>query len=163
MTKLGRLAENFFRTEEENALPSDEEKEMLQKLSALRLKVDHHIALKFSRKLELNSETLGNTLPKDATKVLKFWFLEHAENPYPDLYDKEQLGQLTGLSSNQIKDWFNNVRKRHWIPMNAGNAKSAVKSKGKSKRAVKRKRSNTDSDSSSHKHCSLKSSSSDDE
>jgi hypothetical protein len=43
----------------------------------------------------------GN-LPKEATGILKEWFREHRESPYPSEEQKAQLCSMSGLSLNQV-------------------------------------------------------------
>lgn len=50
-------------------------------------------------------------LPKRATNILKAWFLNNIENPYPTTEMKEKLCQETGLNKKQIQNWFTNSRK----------------------------------------------------
>jgi len=50
-------------------------------------------------------------LPKKATDVLKSWFLNNIQNPYPSHDAKEVLSKMTGLSKKQIQNWFTNSRK----------------------------------------------------
>ena len=52
--------------------------------------------------------------------------MNHIENPYLQMADKEDLSKETGLSINQIQNWFMNVRKRIFQPIKKNN-----KSKGK--------------------------------
>lgn len=47
-----------------------------------------------------------------ATQVLKSWFEHHGEYPYPTLEEVHQLHGQTGLSVQQIRDWFANSRRR---------------------------------------------------
>ncbi len=63
-----------------------------------------------SRK-QSKSPTFKSKLPKKATDVLKTWFLNHIQNPYPSHEAKETLSKLTGLSKKQIQNWFTNSRK----------------------------------------------------
>jgi len=56
-------------------------------------------------------------LPKKATDVLKTWFLNHINNPYPNHEDKDKLSQMTDLSRKQIQNWFTNSRKRFLEPL----------------------------------------------
>jgi Homeobox KN domain len=46
--------------------------------------------------------------------------LNWTENPYPDQREKERLRALTGLSTQQISDYYCNFRKRHWYPVVSG-------------------------------------------
>lgn len=59
-------------------------------------------------------------VPKQASEVLKVWFFEHIEKPYPSAADKKELCQRTGMSHTQIRNWFTNMRKRHWSPVKQG-------------------------------------------
>ncbi|KAF2665729.1 hypothetical protein BT63DRAFT_74172 [Microthyrium microscopicum] len=53
----------------------------------------------------------GN-LPKDATRVLRQWFDEHLDAPYPGEEVKNQLCLRTGLQMSQVNNWFINARRR---------------------------------------------------
>lgn len=52
--------------------------------------------------------------------MLLSWFLEHKKNPYPNSEQKEQLAHITALDKVQIRNWFTNIRKRHWTPIRNG-------------------------------------------
>jgi len=58
----------------------------------------------------------GN-LPKAATNVLKKWLFDHLFHPYPTEEEKSALGAQTGLTMNQISNWFINARRRILQPM----------------------------------------------
>jgi hypothetical protein len=45
----------------------------------------------------------GN-LPKPVTDILRAWFHEHLDHPYPTEEDKHQFMQRTGLTLNQVSD-----------------------------------------------------------
>lgn len=62
----------------------------------------------------------GSAPNKEATEVLKVWFFQHIEKPYPSAADKRGLCERTGMSHTQIKNWFTNMRKRHWSPVRQG-------------------------------------------
>ena len=51
-------------------------------------------------------------LPQKATDILKKWLFEHANHPYPDEDEKEQLSLLTNLTLTQVSNWFINARRR---------------------------------------------------
>lgn len=53
----------------------------------------------------------GN-LPKIVTAVLKQWLVDHCRNPYPTEVEKTGLKDKTGLTLNQISNWFINARRR---------------------------------------------------
>ncbi|WEW61725.1 homeodomain super [Emydomyces testavorans] len=54
----------------------------------------------------------GN-LPKPTTDILRAWFYEHLDHPYPSEQDKQMFMTRTGLSISQISNWFINARRRH--------------------------------------------------
>jgi len=58
----------------------------------------------------------GN-LPKSSTNLLKKWLFDHLFHPYPSEEEKSSLSLQTGLSSNQISNWFINARRRTLQPM----------------------------------------------
>lgn len=43
----------------------------------------------------------GN-LPKEATKILKDWFRQHHDSPYPSEDEKQELCRATGLQISQV-------------------------------------------------------------
>jgi hypothetical protein len=55
----------------------------------------------------------GTRFSREALKVLKSWVEQHAERPYPSEDEKDELAELTGLSSGQISNWFANTRRRN--------------------------------------------------
>jgi len=55
--------------------------------------------------------TFKSKLPKKATDVLKNWFLNNIQNPYPSHEAKETLSKMTALTRKQIQNWFTNSRK----------------------------------------------------
>lgn len=56
-------------------------------------------------------------LPERAVSVLRGWLFEHFLHPYPTDTDKLMLAKQTGLSRNQVSNWFINARVRLWKPM----------------------------------------------
>ncbi|KAJ9654177.1 homeodomain super [Neophaeococcomyces mojaviensis] len=65
-----------------------------------------------------NRRRRGN-LPKHVTDILRAWFHDHLEHPYPTDEDKQMLIQRTHLSIQQISNWFINARRRHWPALKA--------------------------------------------
>ncbi|CAL9199719.1 BEL1-like homeodomain protein 9 isoform X1 [Musa acuminata AAA Group] len=56
-------------------------------------------------------------LPERAVSVLRSWLFEHFLHPYPTDVDKQDLAKQTGLTRNQVSNWFINARVRLWKPM----------------------------------------------
>ncbi|KAI3777062.1 hypothetical protein L1987_46856 [Smallanthus sonchifolius] len=56
-------------------------------------------------------------LPERSVSVLRAWLFEHFLHPYPSDADKHLLSRQTGLSRNQVSNWFINARVRLWKPM----------------------------------------------
>ncbi|KAI4325498.1 hypothetical protein MLD38_030889 [Melastoma candidum] len=56
-------------------------------------------------------------LPERSVNTLRAWLFEHFLNPYPSDADKLLLARQTGLSRNQVSNWFINARVRLWKPM----------------------------------------------
>nr|CAD1820974.1 unnamed protein product [Ananas comosus var. bracteatus] len=56
-------------------------------------------------------------LPERAVAVLRNWLFDHFLHPYPTDTDKHMLAAQTGLSRNQVSNWFINARVRLWKPM----------------------------------------------
>ncbi|XP_072961539.1 BEL1-like homeodomain protein 9 [Typha angustifolia] len=56
-------------------------------------------------------------LPERAVAVLRAWLFEHFLHPYPTDTDKQMLARQTGLTRNQVSNWFINARVRLWKPM----------------------------------------------
>ncbi|XP_008797003.2 BEL1-like homeodomain protein 4 [Phoenix dactylifera] len=56
-------------------------------------------------------------LPERSVNILRAWLFEHFLHPYPSDADKQQLARQTGLSRNQVSNWFINARVRLWKPM----------------------------------------------
>lgn len=53
-----------------------------------------------------------NNLPKETTYILLKWLNEHLKHPYPNSFEKTQLMMTTGLSQQQLSNWFINARRR---------------------------------------------------
>ncbi|KAA8528606.1 hypothetical protein F0562_035961 [Nyssa sinensis] len=56
-------------------------------------------------------------LPERSVNILRSWLFEHFLHPYPSEADKHLLSRQTGLTKNQISNWFINARVRLWKPM----------------------------------------------
>ncbi|CAI0436026.1 unnamed protein product [Linum tenue] len=56
-------------------------------------------------------------LPETSVAILRSWLFEHFLNPYPNDSEKLMLASQTGLTKNQVANWFINARVRLWKPM----------------------------------------------
>ncbi|KAL6574386.1 hypothetical protein OROHE_001290 [Orobanche hederae] len=56
-------------------------------------------------------------LPETSVTILRAWLFEHFLHPYPTESEKLMLASQTGLSKNQVSNWFINARVRLWKPM----------------------------------------------
>lgn len=56
-------------------------------------------------------------LPERAVSILRAWLFDHFLHPYPTDTDKQMLASQTGLTRNQVSNWFINARVRLWKPM----------------------------------------------
>ncbi|KAA8550366.1 hypothetical protein F0562_002050 [Nyssa sinensis] len=56
-------------------------------------------------------------LPERSVAILRAWLFDHFLHPYPTDTDKHMLAGQTGLSRNQVSNWFINARVRVWKPM----------------------------------------------
>ncbi|KAI8333134.1 hypothetical protein BC941DRAFT_435184 [Chlamydoabsidia padenii] len=63
-----------------------------------------------------NKRRRGN-LPKAVTTILRDWLSDHKKHPYPTEEEKDTLARRTGLTLNQISNWFINARRRILQPM----------------------------------------------
>ncbi|KAL2835363.1 hypothetical protein BJY01DRAFT_238914 [Aspergillus pseudoustus] len=60
-------------------------------------------------------------MSRAAVQILKQWFDQHAETPYPSKHEKATLAQRTGLSLTQVSTWFANARRRQKYRSARGN------------------------------------------
>ncbi|XP_059637057.1 BEL1-like homeodomain protein 11 [Cornus florida] len=56
-------------------------------------------------------------LPETSVAILRAWLFEHFLHPYPNDTEKLMLASQTGLTKNQVSNWFINARVRLWKPM----------------------------------------------
>ncbi|KAL2007720.1 hypothetical protein VTN00DRAFT_7702 [Thermoascus crustaceus] len=62
--------------------------------------------------IDPRSKRRRGNLPKPVTDILRQWFHEHLDHPYPSEEDKQIFMSRTGLSISQISNWFINARRR---------------------------------------------------
>eukprot|EP00128_Syssomonas_multiformis_P008120 Colp12_sorted_trinity150504_noHs@7868 len=74
---------------------------------------------------EISEKQITNTptgprrgvLPRRAVDLLRKWLMEHQDNPYPSDEDKRLLVEQSGLTKDQINNWFINARRRVLQPL----------------------------------------------
>jgi hypothetical protein len=54
----------------------------------------------------------GARFSRDSVKTLKAWLADHADHPYPNDREKDELKQVTRLKRSQISNWLANARRR---------------------------------------------------
>ncbi|UPK97539.1 hypothetical protein LCI18_008474 [Fusarium solani-melongenae] len=59
---------------------------------------------------------IGTRFSRETNGILKAWFSQRADHPYPSKAEKRQLQQQTGLSSLQLTNWLANARRRSALP-----------------------------------------------
>lgn len=62
-----------------------------------------------------STEALGKRprrIEVSSKEILMDWLDSHRENPYPSVEEKKILCSQTGLSLNQLNNWFINARRR---------------------------------------------------
>ncbi|CAD8141622.1 unnamed protein product [Paramecium pentaurelia] len=67
--------------------------------------------------MQFNKNSNKNKFQKRSIDILKKWFLDHLDNPYPDNTEKQRLSKITGMHVRQIQNWFTNSRKRYLEPL----------------------------------------------
>jgi hypothetical protein len=51
-------------------------------------------------------------LPQSSIDIMTQWYDRHYANPYPNYRELEMMSQAGGITINQVKQWFVNVRRR---------------------------------------------------
>ncbi|KAF0695302.1 Aste57867_13861 [Aphanomyces stellatus] len=55
-------------------------------------------------------------LTRQSNEFMTAWFIAHKTNPYPTAHERAEIANVTHLSELQVRNWFANMRKRHWKP-----------------------------------------------
>ncbi|KAK3152537.1 hypothetical protein QOZ80_2BG0160330 [Eleusine coracana subsp. coracana] len=79
--------------------------------------IQKHWAMQRARRGERHCWRPHGGLPYRSVAVLKAWMFEHFLKPYPDDHEKNVLAARSGLTRNQVSNWFINARVRIWKPM----------------------------------------------
>lgn len=76
-----------------------------------------HFPSKKHTNLDPSKKRRRGNLPKEVTEFLRKWLIQHKKHPYPAEKEKIDLARHTGLTVNQISNWFINARRRILQPM----------------------------------------------
>ncbi|RMD43361.1 hypothetical protein DV735_g1755, partial [Chaetothyriales sp. CBS 134920] len=82
-----------------------------------------------------NRRRRGN-LPKHITDILRSWFQDHLDHPYPSEEEKQMFIAQTGLTLNQISNWFINARRRQLPALKAAKEKE-IKAEAEARHQIK--------------------------
>ncbi|KAG2781590.1 hypothetical protein JG687_00009302 [Phytophthora cactorum] len=63
-----------------------------------------------------NGMVKRSRINRKSNEFLIAWFLAHKDNPYPSPDERVEIAEKTGLAEQQVRNWFANMRKRHWKP-----------------------------------------------
>jgi hypothetical protein len=63
-----------------------------------------------------NSSAKRARLTRQSNEFMIGWFIAHKTNPYPSATERVAIADRTGLTEQQVRNWFANMRKRHWKP-----------------------------------------------
>lgn len=53
-------------------------------------------------------------LPQPAVDHMRQWAL-NAKSPHPGQAERAKMAAETGITADQVTNWFHNYRKRHWV------------------------------------------------
>ncbi|CEG39069.1 Transcription factor MEIS1 and related HOX domain proteins [Plasmopara halstedii] len=100
----------------------------LQKRSAASISppLENKCSTELSQKTILSSDCNTNKrsrINRKSNEFLIAWFLTHKDNPYPSSDERMEIAEKTGLAEQQVRNWFANMRKRHWKPNRANTKK----------------------------------------
>eukprot|EP00268_Persea_americana_P012315 TRINITY_DN1518_c0_g1_i5.p1 TRINITY_DN1518_c0_g1~~TRINITY_DN1518_c0_g1_i5.p1 ORF type:complete len:616 (+),score=126.83 TRINITY_DN1518_c0_g1_i5:429-2276(+) len=74
-------------------------------------------ALQQLRRNDLHPWRPQRGLPEKSVSVLRAWMFQNFLHPYPKDAEKHVLAMRSGLTRNQVSNWFINARVRLWKPM----------------------------------------------
>jgi transcriptional regulator len=117
---LMKLADVFEEGKQLNPLSKDQQKEIVRKMyhkvEGTKFKIAQTCEENIRNFITKECKKKFNKLPEKAVEVLRKWFVDHYEHPYPSDVEKDKLSQITGLTKTQINNWFINQRVRVWKP-----------------------------------------------
>lgn len=88
---------------------------LIQRLETIRIRTES-ILNQIRTHLSTKPTSGRRRLSREANGYLTAWFVTHIHHPYPNPKEREELAKETQLNDIQIKNWFANMRKRHWKP-----------------------------------------------
>ncbi|KAL0489879.1 hypothetical protein AKO1_006023 [Acrasis kona] len=92
------------------------DKELIQRITPETIQKVVLTKLWEDTKVQKSRKRNTHFLSSDAVNILREWFQDNIEHPYPTSSDKEELSRKTGLTYLQVSNWFTNSRKRLWVP-----------------------------------------------
>ncbi|KAG1446006.1 hypothetical protein G6F46_012069 [Rhizopus delemar] len=105
-------------TSSDSIVTLDYQQQQQQRLSnSTNTERSHEISGVCPTPLEKSKRRRRGNLPKEVTEFLRTWLIQHKKHPYPAEKEKIDLAQQTGLTVNQISNWFINARRRILQPM----------------------------------------------
>lgn len=78
-------------------------------------------------KNRLRSKQSNRSLPQIAIDIMTIWYDKHYVDPYPSFRDCEIMANNGGISVNQVKQWFVNIRRRTQNQFRRSNVRSKQK------------------------------------
>jgi hypothetical protein len=95
-----------------NALPNSNDFVVQNNLNVVK-KVAKAKKVRIQENSELKATPRkAKALPEEATNIMKKWYTDHSENPYPNDDERREMAQMGCISENQVKAWFANKRNR---------------------------------------------------
>ncbi|KAG9456555.1 hypothetical protein H6P81_001063 [Aristolochia fimbriata] len=98
----------------ENCLDSES---LQENHKSLESSVQKQLMLQHMRRSDPMSWRPQRGLPEKSVAVLRQWMFQNFLHPYPKDAEKHLLALRSGLTRNQVSNWFINARVRLWKPM----------------------------------------------
>ncbi|TYI75483.1 hypothetical protein E1A91_D06G008000v1 [Gossypium mustelinum] len=90
---------------------------ILTRINRIRTKVRHDFMHSNTLCVQRQVWRPVRGLPQTSVAILRSWLFQHFLHPYPTDSVKLMLSSQTGLTKNQVSNWFINARVRLWKPM----------------------------------------------
>ncbi|KAM1434659.1 hypothetical protein ACFX2I_042720 [Malus domestica] len=105
-----RISAHFLSISENSSPASPSESER-------SFEIQKQLALQHLKKKEHQIWRPQRGLPERSVSVLRAWMFQNFLHPYPKDSEKHVLAVKSGLTRNQVSNWFINARVRLWKPM----------------------------------------------